>query len=188
MREGEGFNHPAYDIRKRKRVWKAVCKVSGFENNERTDLTRIMLCDVIVVDIKRRAGKMTRIVSIFDWREGELGERPARRLDWQRIIRQRGGGTVLAGDFNTHSQRRDPRCTERRDATYWEGIIDNHGLVIWNDDRPTQYWTRHDSMGESIIDLTLANRPFRKWMILDGRHATGSVHKIIEWELEMEKH
>jgi hypothetical protein len=94
---------------------------------------------------------------------------------------------VLAGDFNAHSQCWDPRCTEWRDATYWEEIIDEHGLVIGNDDRPTHYWTRHNSMGESITDLTLGNRPLRKWMIQDWSHPTGSNHEIIEWESEMEK-
>jgi len=41
-------------------------------------------------------------------------------------------------------------------------------------------------MGESIIELTLATRPFEKWMILDRSHTTGSDHKIIEWELELQ--
>jgi hypothetical protein len=94
---------------------------------------------------------------------------------------------VLAGDFNTDSQRWYPRCTERRDATQYEEIIDEYGLVIRNDNLPTHYRTRHDSMGESVIDLTLPNRPFGKWIILHGIHATGSDHKIVEWELEIRK-
>jgi hypothetical protein len=83
---------------------------------------------------------------------------------------------VLVGDFNAHIQCWDPRNTERRDATYYEDNKDEHGLVIGNDDRPSHYWTRHDSMGESVIVLALANRPFEKWWILDGSHATGSDH------------
>jgi hypothetical protein len=156
-REGVGISHPAYDIRKRKRVRTVVRKRSSFATNERTDLSKNALGDVIVVDINRRGEKMTRIVNIYDQKEGETGERQVRKLNWQRIIRQGGGGTVLAGDFNARSQRRDPRCTEGRDVTYWEEIIDEDGLVIGNDHRPTHYWTRHDSMGESVIDLTMAN-------------------------------
>jgi len=38
-----------------------------------------------------------------------------------------------------------------------------------------------------MIDLTLANRLFRKWKIVDGKHATGSDHDIIEREVDMEK-
>jgi hypothetical protein len=64
---------------------------------------------------------------------------------------------VLRGDFSVHSQRWDLRCTEWTDAIHWETIIDRHGLVIGNDDRPTHYWTRHDSMGESVRALTLGN-------------------------------
>jgi len=130
---------------------------------------------------------MIRIVNIYDQRTREAGDRPARRLSWQKIIRQGGGGTVLAGDFNAHSQPWDPRCIERRDAAYWEDIINEHGLVIGNDDQPTYHWTRNESEGESIIDLTLVNRPFVKWTMLDGSHVTGSDHEIIQWEVAMEK-
>ena len=149
------ISHPAYDICKRNRVWTAMRKGSGFGTNERMDLSKNTLGDAIVVEIETREETMAQIVNIYDQREGETGERPARRLNWQRIIRQEGGETVLAGDFNAHSQCWAPRCTERRDATCWEQMIDEHGLVIGNDDQPTHYWTRHDSMGKSVIDLTL---------------------------------
>jgi len=86
-REGVGISHLAYNIRKRKTVWMAVGKGSGFPNNERTDLSKNPLSDVIVVDIECRGDKMTRIVNIYDQREGETGERPSKRLNWQRIIR-----------------------------------------------------------------------------------------------------
>jgi len=86
-------------------------KGSGFVTNERTDLSKNTLSNVIMVDIKTRGEKMTRIDIIYDEREGETGERPARRLNWQRIIQQGGGGTVLAGDFKADSQPWYPRCT-----------------------------------------------------------------------------
>jgi len=181
-----GISHPAYNIRKRKRVWAAVRMGSGIATNKRTDLNKNRLGDLIVVDIKTRGEKMAMTLNIYDLGEGETGEIPLRRLNWQRIIRQGGCSTVLAGDFNDHSQRWDPRCTERRDATYWEEIIHEHGLVIGNDNRPTHYWMRHDSMGESVIDRTLANRSFGKCMILNGSHAIGSDLKMKKSELEME--
>ena len=46
---------------------------------------------------------------------------------------------------------------------------------------------RNESEGISIIYLTLANWPFGKWTVLDGNHATGSDHEIIEWEVDMEE-
>jgi len=44
---------------------------------------------------------------------------------------------------------------------------------------------RNDNEGVSIIDLTLANQPFREWSILDENHATGFDHVIIEWQVYM---
>jgi len=49
---------------------------------------------------------MTRIENIYDQREGETGERSARRLSWKRNIWQGGGGTVLAEEFNAQSMLR----------------------------------------------------------------------------------
>lgn len=81
---------------------------------------------------------------------------------------------MLAGDCNSQAQCCDSRCTEWRDATYWEGSLDEHGLVIGNDDRPTHYWTRPDSKAQCVIHLTVANRPFGTWFILNRIHPTGS--------------
>lgn len=164
----------------------AVRKESSFATNKGTNLSKNVLRNAILVGIERSEDTTTWIVNIYEQREGETGERPARRLNCQRIIRQGGGVIVLAGYFHTHSQSWDQRCTEWRHATYWEEIIDKHRLVIGNDDWPTHYWTRQDSMGESVIHQTLPNRLFGKWMILDGSHVTGSGHEIIEWEFEME--
>jgi hypothetical protein len=151
--------------------------------DERTDLSRGANDDVIATDFRRRGEKITRIHNVYDQKDALSGERekPARKLNWQRVIRQ--GGTVLAGDFNPHSKRWDPRCQVQRDAVFWECVIDENGLEIRNHGRPTHHWTREDQEGESVIDLTLANRPIVKWTILADDHATGSDHEVIEWEM-----
>jgi len=59
-------------------------------------------------------------------------------------------------------------------------VIDENGLEIGNDGRATQHWTREGHEGESVIDLTLANRPITKWSILADDHPTGSDHEVIE--------
>jgi hypothetical protein len=192
-----GISHPAYEIRKRKTVWTAVRKGSGLATDERTDLSRgakddVMVTDewtdlsrganddVMVTDVKRRGEKMTRIINVYDQRDVQTGERRARKLNWHRAIRQRGG-KIIAGDMNAHSRRWDPRCREQRDATFWEEIIDEHGLEIGNDDdRPTHHWERNGKEGESTIDLTLATRPITRWTTLGGSHATGSDDEVIE--------
>jgi hypothetical protein len=38
--------------------------------------------DVIVTDVRTRGEKVTRIVNIYDQKDMQLGERPARKLRW----------------------------------------------------------------------------------------------------------
>jgi len=115
----------------------------------------------------------------------QSGERPAQKLNWQRLIRQ--GGTVLAGDFTAHSTQWDPRCQVQQNGKFLENVIDENGLEIGNDGRATHQWTREGHEGESFIDLTLANRPITKWPILADDHTTGSDHEVIEWEVETDR-
>jgi len=183
-RGGCGISHSAYEIRERTRVWTAIRKGSGLVVDERMDLSRGAQDDVIVTDVRRRGEKRTRIVNVYDQRDTQSGERQAQKLNWQSVIRQ--GGTVLVGDFNAHSSQWDPRCRTQRNAAFWEEVIDENGLEIGNDGRSTHYWTREDQEGESVIDLTLANRPIMKWTILADDHAPRSDYKVIEWEVEVD--
>jgi len=125
------------------------------------------------------------MVNVYDQKNTHSGERLARMFYWQRVIWQ--GGTVLAGDFNAPSKRWDPRCQVQRDAAYWEDVIDENGLQIGNDGRPTHYSTREDQEGELVIDLTLANCPIVKLTILADDHATESDHEVIEWEVGVDR-
>jgi hypothetical protein len=86
----------------------AIRRGSGLVVDEQTDLSRGANEDVIATDIRRRGERITRIVNIYDQKNMHSGERPAQKLDWQRVFGQ--GSTVLAGDFNAHSIRWDPRC------------------------------------------------------------------------------
>jgi len=72
------------------------------------------------------------------------------------------------------------------DATFWESVIDENGLEIGNDGRPTPHWAGEGQGGESVINLTLANRPIVRWTILADDHATGSDHEVIDWEVGVE--
>jgi macrodomain Ter protein organizer (MatP/YcbG family) len=140
----------------------------------------------MVTDVNRRGETMTRIINVYDQKDVQTGERRARKLNWHRAIRQ-GGGTIIAGDMNAHSRRWDPRCWEQHDATFWEEILDEYGLEIGNDDRPTHHWARNGEEGESTIDLTLATRLITRWTTLDRSHATGSDHEVIEWEFNVDE-
>ena len=156
-----------------------IRRVSGLVVEERTDLRRGGNDDVIATDDRRRVLTITRIVFLYDQTDTQSGERPAQKLNWQSVIQH--GGTILAGDFNAHSTRWVPRCKVQRDATFWEDVIDEHGLEIGNDGRATHHLTREGHEGESVFDLTLANQPITKYSTLSDNHSTGSDHEVIEW-------
>jgi hypothetical protein len=69
--------------------------------DEHTDLLTAVNDDVIVTDVRKRGEKLSRIVNDEDQRDTQSGERQAKNLHWQSVIRQ--GRTVLAGDYNSHS-------------------------------------------------------------------------------------
>ena len=91
---------------------------------------------------------------------------------------------MVAGDFNAHSPRWNPQCSQiqRRDTRFLEELIDTHDLQVLNGVKAT----RPGSECHSIIDLTLATphaAPYcKEWRILDADQvATGSDHVVIEW-------
>ena len=75
----------------------------------------------------------------------------------------------------------------QQNTAFWAEVIDENGLEVGNDSQPTHYRTREDEEGESVIDLTLANGPIKRWVVLAEDHSTGSVHKVIEWEVEADR-
>jgi len=75
----------------------------------------------------------------------------------------------------------------QRDAAFWEDVIDKNRLEIGNDGDATHHWPREGHGGESVIDLTLANRPITKCSILADDHTTGSNQQIIKWEVEVDR-
>jgi len=89
----------------------------GLATDERTDLSRGVNEDVIVTDVTRRGEKMMKVITKYNQRDVRTRDRHARKINWSRIIQQGGGGTILAGDFNGHCRRWDPRCKVQRDAT-----------------------------------------------------------------------
>jgi hypothetical protein len=63
-------------------------------------------------------------------------------------------------------------------------VINENGLEIRNDGRATHHWKSKGHESESVMDLTLANRPITKWSVLADDHAMGSDHKVRQWEVE----
>ena len=68
----------------------------------------------------------------------------------------------------------------RRNATFWEELIENKALVVWN----TEDATRLGGNSHSIIDLTLSSPNVElNWSIAGDMDATGSDHEVIVWEI-----
>jgi hypothetical protein len=132
-----------------------------------------------------RGERIMRIVNVYDQKKTHSGERLARKLDCQTVVRQRS--TILAEDFNAHSIRWDPRCQVQGDVAFWEDVIDENGLEIGNNGEATHHRTRDGHVDESVIDLTLGNRPITQCSILADDHATGSDPEVIEWEVEVDR-
>jgi len=151
--------------------------------DDRTDFSRSVNDKVIAPDVRRRGEQITRIVNVSNQEEAQSGERegPARMLNWQRVISQ--GSTVLAGDVNAPITQWDSKREVQRNAAFWEDVIDENGVEVAKDGRPTHHWARQNQEGESVIDLTLPNQPIVKWAILADDHATGSNRDGIEWEV-----
>jgi hypothetical protein len=81
---------------------------SSLVDDERTDLSRGANGDVVATDLWRKGERITGIVNGYDQKNTHSGERLARKLNWQRLIRQ--SSTVVAGHYNADSKRWDPRC------------------------------------------------------------------------------
>ena len=182
VRANIGISHSPFKIIIKNTVWTPILKQSGLVVDEHTDLSRGANEDVIATDVRTAGENITRKGNVYHQTDRQSGERPAQKVNCQRVIRQ--GGTVLKGDINTHSRPWDPRCLGQRKAAFWEEVIDKNGLEMGNDGQSTHLWTRDGHQGESVIDLTLANRPITQWSILADVHATGSDHQVIEWHVE----
>jgi len=148
--------------------------------DERIDSSRGANEGVIATDVRRRGEKLKRNVNVYDQNDARSGqrERPALKLNLLRVIQL--GGTVLTGDFNTHSKHWDPRCQVNQNAAFWEDVIDENGLEIGNDDRSTHHWARENQEGDLVINLMLASQPSVQLTILVDVHSTGSDHEVEE--------
>jgi hypothetical protein len=108
--------------------------------------------DVQILTASIKGQKSVRLVNVYSQK---VIERPAELVSWDRIITGRGGHTIICGDFNAHSPRWNPHCTERRNADFLESIIDQYELTVLNDETTTCSTPRSNL--HSIIDLDFDN-------------------------------
>jgi len=83
--------------------------------------------------------------------------------------------------MNIHSKMWNPKATYSKNHTYWEQLITEENLFVWNNEEATRKGPR--AMNHSIVDLTLSSPNMDlNWCLL-GEEATGSDHEIIVWDV-----
>jgi hypothetical protein len=87
------------------------------------------------------------------------------------------GGGGRRRDMNAYSSVWNPRANKRRNATFWEDLIERFGLVIWNSEQGTRSGSGSEAV--TIIVLTISTPGVTlNWYLLRGE-ATGSDHEVI---------
>jgi len=83
--------------------------------------------------------------------------------------------------MNAHSRMWNARVSNtvnRSNAIFWEDLIENNDLTIWNTEDATRLGK--GATNHSIIDLTLSTRNLElNWAIAEEEEATGSDHETI---------
>ena len=144
---------------------------------ELQEMTRECSNHVQVVEVVPPGGEAIVIANVYDRQSGS--ERPAQKAKWGEIAKQKR--VIIAGDMNAHSQMWNPRAKYRRNATFWEDLIEKEDLFIWNNEEATRCGPA--ASNHSIIDLTLASPNLDlEWSVLSDQQ-TGSDHEVIAWEV-----
>jgi len=87
-REDIGISPSPYEITKRKSVSTVISEGSCLVDQDESDLLKVANNDVIVTHVRRRGEKTTRMVNVWHQTDALSGERerPAQKLNWQRVI------------------------------------------------------------------------------------------------------
>lgn len=132
---------------------------------------------VQVLEVVKGCQEPVTLVNVYDQKRGS--ERPAQKAEWGTILA--GSRVVVAGDMNAHSKMWNPQARGRKNATFWEEVIENFDMVIWNPEQGTRKASVSDTV--AIIDLTISTPGITlNWILLE-EEATGSDHEVICWEL-----
>ena len=111
--------------------------------------------DVQVFDIQNSSGRKMRLVNVYDQLRHEGGVRSQGRSAQTarlRVIMEQDQ-MLLGGDWNAHSDRWDPSCPPRRDASFLVNLVDEYNLIDVMDGEATQKNTRNGKTSESLIDF-----------------------------------
>ena len=108
----------------------------------------------------RRPGRKTQVINIYDNQVGQgctwTGNTPRVRqaledIKWESVIK---GRFLMAGDINADSLVWNSHCHRKQNATIFEDVIEQFGLLINNEPGRA---TRLSSRDVSIINLALSS-------------------------------
>ena len=161
------------------KCWIAVNRASNCQVTELRNLTEECANHVQVVEVTMPGGEAVVIANVYDQHSGSERDRPAQRAWWGEIATHKK--VIIGVDMNAHSKLWNPRTTRPRNSAFWEELIQDHDLVIWNSEEETRMGAGANL--HSIIDLTLSSPAVElNWCIVSG-HASGSDHEILQWEI-----
>jgi hypothetical protein len=132
------------------KCWVAVNRASRCRVTELKDMTRESGNNVQVLEVTPPGGLPLTIVNVYDRHEAD-GQRPAQKANWSAIAKS--ARVVIAGDMNAHSKMWNPKVTRRQNATFWEKLIEDEALMIWNTEEAKR--SAPEATNHSIIDLTV---------------------------------
>jgi hypothetical protein len=161
------------------KCWIAVNRASRCRVTELKELARECGNHIQVVEVVPPGGEPIIITNVYDQYEGSETNRPAQRAAWGEITRHRR--VIIAGDMNAHSKMWNPRAVRNRNHIFWERLIEEEDLFVWNTEEATRMGP--GARNHSVIDLTLSSPNIElNWCLLD-EEATGSDHEVIAWEV-----
>jgi endonuclease/exonuclease/phosphatase (EEP) superfamily protein YafD len=154
----------------------AINRVSRCRVTELKDLTRNCGNYVQVIEVMPLGRPTIVIANVYDhWRNHT---RQAQQANWNTIARSER--VIIAGDMTAHSTVWNGGAKGRWNAVFWEELIEQEELMVWN----TEDSTRLGGTNHSIIDLTLSSPNLKlNWSIAKDEEAAGSDHKVIVWEI-----
>jgi len=156
----------------------AINRESQCQVTELKDLIQDCANYAQALEVKPPSGASIIIVNVYDRRwQGGSEERLAQWANWKAITRH--SQVIITGDMNAHSQMWNGRATSRQNAPFWENLISDQSLVVWNSEEATQV----GGDNHSIIDLTLSSPGDKLNWSIDSEEATGSDHEVIMWEI-----
>jgi len=154
--------------------WSSRCRVTELRN-----LTQEYCNHTQGVEVTLPNGELIVVANLYDRHTMMETDRPAQKAAWGEIAKQKR--VIIAGDMNTYSKMWNPKAEYRRKAGFWENLIEEEELLVWNNEEATR--SGPGAHNHSIIDLTLSSPNIElNWSIL-GNQATGSDHELIAWEV-----